>query len=217
MRMSFRLASTVTAVALSATVALLACSGSDSSTPTPADAGSDAASSSSSSTSSSSSSSTSSSSGSSGTNTGGDCTPLTQQGASVDVIATKADQPQATGGTPAAGTYVLTKVRAFAALFGEGTVVQTFGAYTIQIGNNNGTTFEQVVTDKDGNATEAKGKLVIQNTNEFTATPDCENPAPDGGGVTTISGTFSIEGTNIIKMYVVRQLNITAELTFERK
>jgi len=134
---------------------------------------------------------------------------------SVDVISTKEAQPNATGGAPVEGKFILKRVRAFAAIFAEGTNIQTFGSYTLII-KNNGTAFEQVVTNKDGVVTEAKGKLEIKAPNEFTATPDCENPAPDGGGVTILAGKYTVEGANVIKMYVVRQLNITAELTFEK-
>jgi hypothetical protein len=206
-------------------VLFLACSGSDSTTNIPAEAGATSSSGSTSGGSTGSSGSTSNggassgtssgSTGTSGTNTGGDCTPLTQEGPSVDVISTKEEQPAATGGAPVEGKFVLKKVRAFAAIFAEGTNIQKFGSYTLQL--KAGLAFEQAVTNKDGGTTEAKGKLVVKAPNEFTATPDCETPPPDGGGVTILAGKYSVESNgSVIKMYVVRQLNITAELTFEK-
>lgn len=198
-------------------VLFLACNGGDTTTNLPAEAGATSSSGSSGSNGSSGSTSgaSSGSTGTSGTNTGGDCTPLVQEGVSVDVISTKAEEPLATGGAPIAGKFVLKRIRAFAAIFAEGSNIQTFGAYTLQLDGAFG--FEQVVTNKDGVTTEAKGKLEVRAPNEFTATPACETPPPDGGGVTILAGKYSIEsGGAVIKMYVIRQLNITAELTFEK-
>jgi hypothetical protein len=162
-------------------------------------------------------SSSGSSSGSSGApigkDSGGTCTGIEQGGASVDIKATKAPIPEATGGPPVDGDYVLTKVTAFAAIFEEGAVVRAFGAYTLSLGAN-GTTFEQVVTNPENKVTRSKGALAADGVS-FTATPDCEDPLPDAG-VTILSGKYSAEG-NTLKMYVVRELNITAELVFEKR
>lgn len=196
---------------VSASLAFAACSSSneakDGSSPSAEDAGSVD------------SGTTTSSSGSSGRelpDTGpGDetCSTLAQAGAAVDIISTKSPQPDATGGTPSDATYVLTAVRAFTTLFPEGYTVQTFGAYTLVVGGG-AKTFEQVVTNKDGNISRAKGALVADGTS-FTATPSCQTPLVDGG-VTVLEGKYSVDGATL-KMYVVRDFGITAELTFEPK
>jgi hypothetical protein len=144
----------------------------------------------------------------------GNCTALTQEGTTVDIISTKAAQPTPTGGTPVDGKFILTGVRAFAAILAEGSVVREFGAYTIVLGGS-GKTFEQIVTNEKKETTRAKGDLVVSNGNEFKATPSCEEPLPDAG-FTIIAGQFSIDATTL-KMYVVRDFGITAELTFTKK
>jgi hypothetical protein len=208
-------------------VLFLACSGSDTTTNIPSEAGATSSSGStgagtsgssgtSGSTSGGTSGTSSGSTGTSGTNTGGDCTQETQAGQSVDIISTKAEKPNPTGGAPVEGKFVLKQVRAFAAIFSEGTVIRAFGAYTLIL-KNGATAFEQVVTNKDGVVTEAKGKLEVTAPNKFKATPDCETPPPDGGGVTILAGEYTVENPMTIKMYVVRELNITAELTFEKQ
>jgi hypothetical protein len=144
----------------------------------------------------------------------GSCTALVQEGQSVDIVSTKEPQPTPTGGTPVDGKFILTNVRAFTTLFPEGYVVRAFGAYTLVLGGS-GKTFEQFVTDDKKGPSKAKGNLVVSNGNEFTATPECEEPLPDAG-FTIIAGKFTIEPTTL-KMYVVRDFGVTAELTFTKK
>ncbi len=144
----------------------------------------------------------------------GSCTALTQEGTVVNIVSTKQPKPTPTGGTPVDGKFVLTEVRAFAALFAEGTVVREFGAYTIVL-SGAGTKFEQIVTNDKKETTRAKGDLVVSNGIQFKATPTCEEPLPDAG-FTIVEGEFSIDATTL-KMYVVRDLGITAELTFVKK
>lgn len=193
----------------SATLVCVACSGS-SETSSPAattDAG----------TSSGSTNGTSGATGTSGgtTDSNGTCTTLTQEGQKVDIIAAKKDaQPTPKGGTLTDGKYVLTGVKAFADLFAEGTVIRAFGAYTLNVAKG-ATTFEQVVTSDSDEVTKSSGDLVVKNTTEFNATSKCDQPVLDAG-VTSISGTFTADPTSL-KMYVVRDFGITAELTFTKK
>jgi hypothetical protein len=190
---------------VSSALVILACGESDSAPPapaTPADGGS----------------SSGSSSGSSGsvisTDSGGACTGLEQAGAPVDILGTKAPIPEAKGGAPVDGNFVLTSVKAFAAILQEGAVVRAFGAYTLSI-HNNGTEFEQVVTNPENQVTRAKGNLVADGVS-FTATPACEDPLNADGGVTILSGKYTVDGSNL-KMYVIRDFGITAELLFEKR
>lgn len=159
------------------------------------------------------SSSSSGEAGSSG-NAGTSCSAVAQAGASVDIFIAKPPAPTPTGGTPPDGTYILKSAKAFTDIFPEGNRLQTFGAYTLVIGGG-ATTFEQAVTNKNEELKRAKGKLLAEGT-KFTATPDCEDPGLEDGGVTVLQGNFSSEG-NVLKMYVVRELNTTAELLFEKQ
>jgi hypothetical protein len=149
-----------------------------------------------------------------GFDSGGECTGIEQGAVSVDITTTKAPLPTPTGGVPTDGVYVLTKVTAFTALFDEGFVLRAFGAYTLALSSDT-TVFEQVVNSPDGTINRARGTLIKDGLNA-TATPSCESPANPDGGVTVLSGTYSVEGTTL-KLYVVRELNITAELVFEKR
>lgn len=148
------------------------------------------------------------------TDSGGACTGLEQAGASVDIKGAKLPVPEAKGGTPVDGNFVLTSVKAFANILQEGSTVRPFGAYTLTI-SGNGTTFEQIVTDPENKVTRAKGELVANGGN-FTATPTCETPLNADGGFTILSGQYTAEASTL-KMYVIRDFGITAELLFEKR
>jgi hypothetical protein len=158
----------------------------------------------------------SSSSGSSGSSGSGTttCSALAQAGASIDIKGAKLPIPEAAGGTPVDGTFVLTSIKAFSPLLTEGGTVSAFGAYTLVI-SSGGRSFEQIVTDEDNAVTRAKGDLALDGVN-FTATPTCEDPLSEDGGVTIISGKFTADASSL-KMYVVRDFGITAELLFEKR
>jgi hypothetical protein len=154
-----------------------------------------------------------SSDGSSGPRGSSTCSALAQEGASVDIKGAKPPIPEAKGGTPVDGTYVLTGVKAFTDLLPEGETFRKFGSYTLVIAAS-GKSFEQIVINDKDETTRAKGDLTLDGV-DFTATPSCEDPLKEAG-VTILKGKFTADPT-AMKMYVVRELGITAELTFEKK
>lgn len=202
-------------VFLASTVTVLACSETDGQTATQSDAGKSSSSSSSSSSSGTSSGSEESSTSSSGATSSGAvtaCTPLAQIGPSVGIVAAKGDSPTGTGGTVTPGTYVLNEARAFTSVAPEGTTVQKLGQWTLVLG---ATTFEQIVTEDSGKITRSKGTLTFDGVN-FTGTPTCEDPPPDGGGVTVLKATYTATATQF-KLYATRDFGIKGELVFEKK
>jgi hypothetical protein len=127
--------------------------------------------------------------------------------------------PEATGGAPVDGTYTLTAVRAFTGIFPEGNKVRTFGLYTLTIVAG-GKKFEQTVTNDKGEVTIASGDLESSDVN-FKATPTCQQPPNADAGVDIVQGKYTMDPATAtpvtLKMYVVRDFGVTAELTFTKK
>jgi len=140
------------------------------------------------------------------------CSTLEQAGASIAVKGAKPPVPEATGGTPADGTYVLTSVKAFSSALGDGASVGTFGAWTIVI-SAGGTAFEQVVSEANGKVSVAKGAFEVKGKS-FSGMPTCEEPLPEGG-LQGMSGKISSSASSF-NMYLLVQ-GVTAELVFTKK
>lgn len=148
-----------------------------------------------------------------GSDSGGTCNAVVQQGASFEILATQAAAPAPQGGTIADGTWLGTSAKIWGSSSPEGTKVGTGALSTWEV---TGTTIQVISTGASSGKVTRRTLTLSTVGTTFTLSEACANPLSDGGLEPAQTGGYTATATTM-SFFSQGSGSATLEFVFTKK